>query len=264
MRITSWLGRLRSQIRTSRFLGQTRQRRQPSVAGTQIEALEHRVYLSAVSWDGGGDGVHWSDPLNWSSNALPGATDDVTINFGNATVSHDSGNDSIHSLTSANKLSLNGGTLAINGPATISSDFTLSGGDLSGTGDVTVSGVLAWTGGRMDGTGRTIVSAAGILNMSVASDKFLDRVLVSNGTGTWTAGLFRMNGGTFQNNGTFTATTSGTLESFGDGGVNSVVNAGTFNEQGTGTTRFRGNNADVAFSNSGTVNVQQGTLQLMT
>ncbi|MDB5389702.1 MAG: repeat protein, partial [Planctomycetaceae bacterium] len=44
--------------------------------------------------------------------------------------------------------------------------------------------------------------------------------------------------------------------------VNSVVNAGTFNEQGTGTTRFRGNNTGVAFSNSGTVNVQQGTLQL--
>jgi len=32
-----------------------------------------------VSWDGGGDGVSWSDPLNWSGNTLPGSLDNVTI-----------------------------------------------------------------------------------------------------------------------------------------------------------------------------------------
>jgi len=30
-------------------------------------------------WDGGGDGVNWSDPLNWSANVLPVGTDDITL-----------------------------------------------------------------------------------------------------------------------------------------------------------------------------------------
>lgn len=28
-----------------------------------------------VAWDGGGDGLHWSDPANWSTDAVPGAGD---------------------------------------------------------------------------------------------------------------------------------------------------------------------------------------------
>jgi agmatine/peptidylarginine deiminase len=31
------------------------------------------------TWDGGGDGVSWSDANNWSNNTLPGASDDVVI-----------------------------------------------------------------------------------------------------------------------------------------------------------------------------------------
>ena len=43
-----------------------------------IEPLEQRELLTAVSWDGGGDGSNWTDPLNWSNNLVPGAADDVT------------------------------------------------------------------------------------------------------------------------------------------------------------------------------------------
>ena len=32
-----------------------------------------------IQWDGGGDGVNWSDPLNWDSNNIPSVTDDVFI-----------------------------------------------------------------------------------------------------------------------------------------------------------------------------------------
>src|SRR5436305_768373 len=45
-----------------------------------MEALESRVLLSAVAWTGGGDGVNWTDPANWSGGALPGAADDVLMN----------------------------------------------------------------------------------------------------------------------------------------------------------------------------------------
>ena len=52
----------------------------------------------------------------------------MTINFGSGTVQHDTGTDTVNSLTTTNKLSLSGCTLAINGPSAINNDFTLSGG----------------------------------------------------------------------------------------------------------------------------------------
>ncbi|WP_372898210.1 hypothetical protein, partial [Stieleria sp.] len=44
-----------------------------------FEKLEDRHLLATVQWDGGGDGTRWHDPLNWDSDALPTAFDDVTI-----------------------------------------------------------------------------------------------------------------------------------------------------------------------------------------
>ncbi|MEM6690024.1 MAG: CARDB domain-containing protein, partial [Planctomycetota bacterium] len=42
--------------------------------------------LAAVLWDAGGDGVSFSDPINWSNDQVPGVTDDVTIDLdGNGT-----------------------------------------------------------------------------------------------------------------------------------------------------------------------------------
>ena len=32
-----------------------------------------------IEWTGNGDGINWSDPLNWSTNNLPTSTDDVLI-----------------------------------------------------------------------------------------------------------------------------------------------------------------------------------------
>ena len=36
--------------------------------------------FAAISWDGGGDGVHWDSQANWSNNQVPTIQDDVTIN----------------------------------------------------------------------------------------------------------------------------------------------------------------------------------------
>jgi hypothetical protein len=53
--------------------------------GTQAQAhyyaepLEPRHLLAAVFWDGGGDGVTFMNPANWSTDQVPGADDDVTI-----------------------------------------------------------------------------------------------------------------------------------------------------------------------------------------
>ncbi len=42
-------------------------------------AISPSVHAAAVSWDGGGDGAFWTDPENWSNDAVPGAADDVTV-----------------------------------------------------------------------------------------------------------------------------------------------------------------------------------------
>ena len=53
----------------------------------QFEPLEHRHLLAAISWDGGGNATSWSDRFNWSTDQVPGASDDITIDVaGDATV----------------------------------------------------------------------------------------------------------------------------------------------------------------------------------
>jgi hypothetical protein len=46
-----------------------------------MEPLEARLLLANVGWDGGGDGETWTDPLNWDTDALPGAADAVRIDL---------------------------------------------------------------------------------------------------------------------------------------------------------------------------------------
>ena len=97
-----------------------------------VEPLEDRTLLAAVSWDGGGDGIHWSNVLNWSNDTLPGEADDVTIDFGGNIVQHDAGSDTVHSLTTTNPFELAGGTLSVVTTTQVNNSFTLSGGTLSG------------------------------------------------------------------------------------------------------------------------------------
>jgi hypothetical protein len=62
--------------------------------------MESRMLLSAVSWDGGGDGTSWIDADNWSDNEVPDADDDVLIDLPVVTVSISvSGAQGAHSVT---------------------------------------------------------------------------------------------------------------------------------------------------------------------
>jgi hypothetical protein len=136
------------------------------------EVLEPRRLLAAVAWDAGGDGVNWSDPANWSTNALPTAADDVTIAVpdGNPTiVVKDS--EIVHSLTSNESLSLSGGKLELVAPSSIAASLTLAGGELAGGGTVTVSGDFDWTGGTMSGSGSTRVLGTSTLSTESDSDQ---------------------------------------------------------------------------------------------
>ncbi|HZV04066.1 MAG TPA: hypothetical protein VE999_03160 [Gemmataceae bacterium] len=76
----------------------SRKRPQTSVL-LHLEALEDRITPSNVTWTGGGDGQSWGDGKNWNTGAVPGISDDVTINkTGVGTINIAGSNYSVRSL----------------------------------------------------------------------------------------------------------------------------------------------------------------------
>ena len=120
-----------------------------------VEALEARTLFSLVEWDGGaeGTGTLWQDPLNWVGDVLPVDGDDVVIASG-AGVVFQTGQLTLHGLSSSAPLTVHGGTLAITAFATLAGGVTLDGGGLAG-GVWGVSGpglvALANTGNSLGG-----------------------------------------------------------------------------------------------------------------
>ena len=84
----------------------------------------------------------------------------------------------------------------------------------------------------------------------------LYRVLQNHGTANWTGNQLRLQNGRFENNGSFTANSSGSLVCVNDGGFNAFTNAGTFTKLGMGEVQFSN-----PFNNTGLVDVQDGTLR---
>src|SRR5262249_23321640 len=159
-------------------------------------------------------------------------------------------------------LTLTGGTANFHGASFSVAALNLSGsGTLTGSGTVTGTGAMNWSGGTLAGTGKTVVPNT--LNLS-GGTHVLQRELDSQGTATWTAGDLQMANGTFVNTGSFTANSSGTLQSYGvtSGSTNTFTNSGPFIQQGTGTAQFIASTTGVTFTNTGTVDVETGTLKL--
>ncbi len=129
-----------------------------------VESLEPREMLAAVAWSGNGDGTSWSDPLNWSGQAIPTAADDVTIDVAtDPTIQIASGTYSVQSLTSNEALSITGGSLSVGTTAEVNAGLTQSGGSLiggqwSGSG-IALSGSTTMNGVTLD-TDVTVASAA--------------------------------------------------------------------------------------------------------
>jgi filamentous hemagglutinin family protein len=232
-----------------------------------------------VCWDGGAGTALWSDALNWTTDLLPGTNDLVQLNLvAGVTVDHTIGNDSIRGLNSIanNNLIISGGSITLNDPATTStllgaltlsggtltsngtlntSAFNLSAGTLGGTGAVNLNGVFNWTGGTLGGTGlltsnnaSTISLGGGTLNKDWINNATVDL----QGTASLTVGagnsVTNASGRTFN-----IASTNAT----GLGGPGAFINQGTLNKNAAGTQTFT-----ALLTNSGTVNVNAGTLAL--
>lgn len=101
---------------------------------------------ATVTWDAGGDGSSWHDPVNWSGDTLPGASDDVAITAAGAEVTFSTGEVTVQSLNCPRTLRLTGGTLTVTGDASFSDGaLRLSGGNFAGTA-VLVNGTLDLSG----------------------------------------------------------------------------------------------------------------------
>ena len=116
-----------------------------------LELLEPRLMLAAVSWDGGGDGASWTDRFNWSGDALPISTSDVTIDVvADPTITLSSGTYTIHSLSSSETLVFSGGTLTVSTGGSSNCSVTVSGGTLNLRGSWSQAGGLTVSSGTLE------------------------------------------------------------------------------------------------------------------
>lgn len=163
--------------------------------------LEDRLTPTLNVWTGrAGDGL-WSNENNWSEFRTPTAADDAIINS-NVTVTHNTGDDTVHSLAISTGaiLNLTGGS--ITDPTTLDaptgdSHFNLAGGTLSGA---TVSAgsivFVSSSGGTLDG-----VTLAGTLDLTtnvsarVTGGLTLNGGTVLLGSSTGNYGVLSFDGG---------------------------------------------------------------------
>ena len=210
--------------------------------GTQVDLGLYRAYT--ICWIGptaGGDGISWHDPANWDLERVPEAFDDVGILDVPETtvVEYSTGTTSINSLTCEEAFEMTGGTLMMDGHSTITGLFTWSGGSISGSGVIDADGGMLIDGVvtlRGDKTLNNNSDDPGAVLAGNVDVNMYDNAVINN-TGTFDFQVDRaidyVTGGQFNNMGTF-------LKSAG---------------AGTATV-------DVAFDNTGTVEVQSGLLLL--
>ena len=190
-----------------------------------------------------------------------------TISTANAIFS--AGTTTLAGTYSATNTTLSGGALTTgSSPITLGTNFTHAAGTLSGSGTVTVTGLSSFTGVSTymleTGSGTTDLQGGGVLSSGILA---LDggRKLQNEGIFNWTGGSISLGqnpfgtsvgGATIVNalGATFNDAVAGTINN--GSGTNAFINAGTFQTSfASGTTTIA-----VTFNNTGTVNVQSGTL----
>ena len=118
-----------------------------------LETLESRRLLATVSWVSATSGS-WDVASNWSTDAVPGPTDDVIIDVAGAspTVTIASNVESVNSITADDLLVVSGGGLTVDATSTMSGGLTMTGGSLTASGSSVALTV----------TGTTTVSSASL------------------------------------------------------------------------------------------------------
>jgi hypothetical protein len=245
---------------TSKLLAQAHPR-SPSFR-PHLEILEGRTLPAIVTWinPAGGD---WDTASNWDAGQVPTASDDAVIDMANISVTHGTGaTDTVNSLNSRAVFAISAGSMSLTAASTFQSSLNLSGGALMGAGNQTIQGLFSWSNGTLSGPGHTLAQGGIALGGTGASggptvdNRALDNAGVATLTGT--LNITSLNGATFTNlvGATFQADADVTF-----GGVGATFqNAGTFHKSaGSGIT-----NMTVPFNNSGSVQIDTGTVMLNT
>ena len=247
----------------------SRQRGRRAVA-CAVESLEQRVMLSV--WIGGsGD---WDTAANWSGDAVPGGSDDVTIPAGsNVTISKTDVASTITTAAGSTVTIAQGASLALQSGGTISGTFNLA-GTLSTNNSGLLTSVLTFAGTTSVTGGTTGGVFANTGNMSINGGGFGESEFTNNAAVTVTGGMVLGGGGTFTNaaGATFTITddSSFTPTSYPIYSGGTFINEGTFTKSGgTGTSEFPQypNNqvSDLGFefeNVGGTVNINSGNFTI--
>ena len=253
------MSRINSRIGTSRI--DRRHRSRSRAAIVVHESLEPRQLFAVVNWDGGGDGTNWSDPNNWSTNAVPTGVDAVTIDVAAApTIVIGSSVTAVaRDLDCYEAIDIRG-TLNL-AQASIVRAFTRLQGTVTGGGNFQVFGYCEVLGNaaRFTGAGRTTIVGAGRLLIGAGANTTLTlerNLYLEGGRVEWRQGEVRLNNATIDNRGTWqcsdpAAPTNLTMR--GVGGSNAFLNDVRMDVR-AGTTTLTG----VALDNASNVNVAGG------
>ncbi len=153
----------------------------------RFEQLEEREVLTAVSWIGGAAG-NWDVAANWSNNAVPASTTDVSINTSSsATITIKSGDvESVDSLVvgSLDSLSIAGGSLTTASSLTNSGTITVSAGfklTVNGAYNQAANATLSMPGGGSTANPATNLAT----NSDFESPVITNSTTVPTGWGYW-------------------------------------------------------------------------------
>src|SRR5579871_2217634 len=190
----------------------------------------------------------------------------TTVNGGTANL--------LGTITGLGATTISGGTLNLSNASTTATSLAESGGTLTGSGLLTVSGAANFSGNSTEtgsGAGSETKAQSGATFAGGTTLTLSARTLDLQGTSSTTGAsnnfndIINLNNGsslTVDTGATFTdATTAGggnaLLIQSTAGTAGTVTNLGTWQKTGNGKSVV-----NVAFSNSGSINAQQGTLQL--
>jgi hypothetical protein len=197
---------------------------------------------TSVVWTGDGNDGQWSNPTNWTPEDVPNGAFDVTIVDGRATLSSDV---ALQTLTLSTYAAVNGNfNITVDGLLTFEAAIGDGAGTIAGAGVLTPAGGVLISNGPVDlDFGRTVNNSG---TMAVVGDA---------------AGVSLAGGENPGDGGTIVNLPTGVLDFQGNGeatggNIGLITNAGLFEKtSGTNVSII-----SVAFTNTGTVSVQSGTL----
>jgi uncharacterized repeat protein (TIGR01451 family) len=170
-------------------------------------------------------------------------------------------------LTGAGNFEINGGQVNVTGSAISVAHLTMNGGTLNVTGamSTTSTGVVDWSADAvLTGAGSLTIASAAMMNITGSGTRYINAGTLNNdGTINWSGGnnLSIYNSGVINNHasGLFSVKNDQIIYFHCCASGQAFNNAGTFRKSvATGTTIIQNN----GFNNSGTLDVQSGTLNL--